>query len=131
VTTTNAAVRAEVARVLVENVGGVNVYDYPPDTIQAPAVILGGIDWVGDTMPGANRVVTMPLYVAVSRRNTNYLADLDELCDQGGALVGSFGDAPTATGMDSWQVTSVGSYRDINIGDTDYYAATVTLEVFC
>ena len=129
-TTTNAAVRTEVARVLTEHVGGVKVYDYPPDTIQTPAVILGGIDWVGDTM-GATRIVTMPLYVAVSRRNTNYLADLDELCDQGGDLVGAFDAAPTATGMDSWQVTSVGSYRDINIGDTDYYAATVTLEVFC
>jgi hypothetical protein len=130
VTTTNAAVRAEVTRVLVENVGGVNVYDYPPDTIQAPAVILGGIDWVGDTM-GDTRVVTMPLYIAVSRRNTNYLADLDALCDQGGALVGSFDADPTATGVNSWDVTNVGSYRDINIGDTDYYAATVTLEVFC
>ena len=110
---------------------GVNVYDYPPDTIQSPAIILGGIDWVADTMPGANRVVTMPLYVAVSRRNTNYLADLDEFCDQGGGIVSTFDADPTATGVDSWQVTSVGSYRDINIGDTDYYAATVTLEVFC
>ena len=129
-TTTNAAVRAEVAQALTGQIGSVNVYDYPPDVIQAPAVILGGIDWVGDTM-GATRVVTMPLYVAVSRRNTNYLADLDRLCDQGGDLVAAFNDAPTATGMDSWQVTNVGSYRDINIGDTDYYAATVTLEVFC
>lgn len=128
--TTNAVLRAEVQRVIEDAVSGVTVYATPPDTIQSPAVILGGIDWQWDVM-GSGRVVTLPLYVAVSRRNTNRIADLDVLCDPGGELVAAFDAEPTATGVDSWNVTSVGSYRDISIGDTDYYAATVTLEVFC
>lgn len=128
--TTNAVVRSEVRRALEASLSSAAVYVTPPDVISSPAVILGGIDWQWVAMP-EERVVTIPLYVAVSRRNTNNVAQLDELCDPDGEVVAAFDAAPTATGVDSWNVTSVGSYRDISIGDTDYYAATVTLEVFC
>lgn len=128
--TTNAVIRAEVRRALESSLSSASVYVTPPDVISSPAVILGGIDWQWVAMPD-ERVVTIPLYVAVSRRNTNNVAQLDELCDPGGEVVAAFAAAPTATGVDSWNVTSIGSYRDISIGDTDYYAATVTLEVFC
>jgi hypothetical protein len=67
----------------------------------------------------------------VTRRNTNYLADLDDLTDPDGGVVAAFDTPPQDTDFDSWNVTQVGSYRDINIGDVDYYAATVTVEVFC
>lgn len=128
--TTNAVVRAEVRRAIEASTDAVTVYATPPDVISSPAVILGGIDWRWDVL-GAGRVVTIPLYVAVSRRNTNKIVELDELCDPDGLLISTFDADPTATGVDSWSVTDVGSYRDINIGDTDYYAATITLEVFC
>jgi hypothetical protein len=110
--------------------GGVNVYEYPPDTIQSPAVIVAGIDWQWDVM-GDTRVVTLPLYLAVSRRNTNYLAELDRMTDPLGPVVAAFDADPEDADVASWNVTSVGQYRDISIADTDYYAATVTLEVFC
>lgn len=128
--TTNAVVRAEVVRALESSLTKASVYTTPPDVISSPAVILGGIDWQWVAMPD-ERVLTIPLYVAVSRRNTNNVAQLDELCDPAGEIVSAFNADPTATGVDSWNVTNVGSYRDISIGDTDYYAATVTLEVFC
>jgi hypothetical protein len=128
---TNTALRAEIERALVASLHpSVNVYRYPPDSIQSPAVILGGIDWQHNQMV-AGRIVTVPLYLAVTRRNTNYLADLDDLTDPDGGVVAAFDTPPQDTDFDSWNVTQVGSYRDINIGDVDYYAATVTVEVFC
>lgn len=127
----HAALRAEVERALQVTLHpSVNVYRYPPDTIQSPAVILGGIDWQHNQMV-AGRIVTMPLYLAVTRRNTNYLADLDDLTDPAGGVVAAFDLPPEDTDFDSWTVTQVGQYRDINIGDVDYYAATVTIEVYC
>jgi hypothetical protein len=127
---TNAHLRSELADALRFSLGqGVNVYDSPPDTIAAPAVIIGGIDWQWSTIGDGGRVATVPLFLAVSRRNTSYLADLDALADPAGPVVSTFDDDPDE--LESWVVTNVGNYRDLTIADVDYYAATVTVEVFC
>jgi hypothetical protein len=129
--TTNAQLRYRVAEALRASLeSSVTVYETPPDTVGSAAVILGGIDWQWSTMDDG-RTVTVPLYVAVSRKNTNNVVQLDELCDPAGDVVSAFDANPTSDGIESWNVTSVGAYRDIAIGDTDYYAATVTIEIMC
>lgn len=128
----NRQIRTAVATALHNQLGsGWHVYPTPPDNINAPAVILGGINWQPHTQ-GGGRVVTIPAYVAVSRRHTDFLADLDDALDEDGPILTAFDADPTLDDVvDSAQVTSVGNYRDMAIADTDYYAATVNVEVYC
>lgn len=128
--TTNLEMRAAVYEQLLTQVrSDVTVYKTPPDTITAPAIILGGLNY-SETSMSAGRTVTMPLYVAVSRKNTALIEALDELVDPGGPIFAVFEDEPPDP-LESWVIKSVGDYRDIVIADTNYYAATVNVEVFC
>jgi hypothetical protein len=122
---------AIVAGLRAELGSAVHVYRVPPDQINAPAVIIGGLDWSNNVVDG--RAVTVSLYVAVSRRNTDFIDALDDLCDpdDGGVPIAVENDSYWGSVIESARVVSVGNYRDLVIADDNYYAATVTVEVFC
>ena len=128
-----AAVRSALAVQLAEVLGaGVNVYAVPPDTIHAPAVVIGSIDWQDATL-GGDRTSTVPLWVMVSRRNTQFIGELDALCDPAdtASVPAAINADPTLDGVvDSARVIGGGDYRDLEVGGVDHYAGTLTVEVF-
>lgn len=130
---TTREVREAVADALSSEFGSAwNVESRPPDSVSARSLIVGSIDWQDQTMDGG-RVSTIPVWVVVSRKNPAFIDDLDEVCDPGEMTsVSAAIDAdPTLGGVvASCRVESAGNYRDLEIAGTDYYGATVVLEVF-
>lgn len=107
---------------------GVNVYPHPVDNLAAPAAIIAGVQ--ADPDSGDSWRCTVEVYVVVSRRHVDQLAQLDELLDPTGTARTSVVAAILADGS-AWDVTNVGEYREFTIGDLPHYAATITAEVLC
>ena len=126
-----ADVRTAIATTVGAALPGINVYRLPVDNPTAPCVIVAGRSTTPTTLDGIV-TDTFDVYVAVSHRNTDIIDDLDALTDAAGT-----GSAVTALAADhtlggvvfSSEVTSVGQYRELTMGDVSYYAATITLEV--
>lgn len=123
-TATNAAVREVVYRAL--DLPGVNRYKYPPDSIQTPAVIVGGLEITRSTFDGA-RTVDVSVLVLVSHNDTSQLQVMDRLLDPTGAdsLLASLEAVTDADGVSlAWR--SVGGYGELEWNGAAHYGCVVS-----
>lgn len=117
---------------LTDGLPGWNVYRLPPDSIDAPAIMLTGFDVTPMTFAQRTDQVSVELTVAVSRRNVDKIDDLDELLSPTGdaSLWRLFDGDTTLSGVVGYAVVeSVGDYRQILVNDVGFYSATVRLTV--
>jgi hypothetical protein len=130
-TATLADVRSAIADTLSASLPGINCYRLPVDNPSAPCLIVAGRATIPQTIDGMV-VDTFDVYAAVSHRNSDLIDDLDALTDAAGAdsAVAALGADPSLGGVVfSSVVVSVGEYRELVMGDTSYYAATITVEI--
>lgn len=129
---TNGEVRTALAGRLEDHFGsGVAVHPVPPDTITGTSLVIGSLDWEDSTFDDG-RTLNVPVWVVVSRRNTAFIEVLDSMTDNTDGVAAAIDEDPTLGGVvDSVRVISAGDYRDLVVADTNHYAATVNLEVFC
>ncbi len=109
-----------------------NIYRLPPDTVEAPAIMVGGFQIDTGTFADANLRTTADLTVVVSRRHVDQVDALDELLSPSGSLSlwALFDDDPTLNDAVAFcSVSGAGEYRELVIGDVGYYAATVNLSI--
>lgn len=124
-------VRDGLVEALSNGLPGVNVYRTPSDDITAPAVIIAGFT-IDPATFGAGGLVGVDLYAAVSRRNEAEIDTLDALVTPDGdssAWAAINADPSLGDRVSYCVVTNVGDYREIVIGETGYYSATLRLEV--
>lgn len=124
--------RTAVAAVLEDRYAGWNVYKLPPETIEPPAIMLGGFALDTGTFGDVSIRVNADLQMMVSRRNVYQLEALDELLspshDQ--SLWSVFNEDPTLGDVVGYcSMQSAGNYGEILIGDQPYYTASATLSV--
>lgn len=130
----NAEIRAALTHTLTAVFDGSwNVESRPPDSVQPSTLVVGSIDWE-DAATDGSRTVTVPVWVVVSRRHPSFIDDLDVVTDPNEAesVPAAIDADPTLGGVvASARVESAGDYRDLEIAGTDYYGATLNVEVFC
>lgn len=125
---TNATVRSVVFDALEDL--SVNRYEYPPDSVNVPAVIVAGLEINRSTFQG-NRTIDVGVLVLVSHNDVTQLAVLDELLDPtgDGSVVAALEDVNDADGVSlAW--TSVSGYGEIEWGGVAYYGATVSCTAY-
>ena len=124
---TNAEIRDVIASAC-RSIDGLNVYLYPQDNISAPAVMVAGFTMVTTTYAG-NRQTTADVIVAVSKRNVDQLAHLDELLEPSGPMSITAAIDGATTDTISLFVSRIGDYSDYVIADVAHYGAVITVEV--
>jgi hypothetical protein len=126
VSSANATIRQAIYDAV--DLPGVNRYKYPPESLNAPAVVIAGLDIERDSSDG-NRTVTVQLVVVVSHSHVDQLETLDRLLDETAneSLLQAIDDDSNDVGVDLRWV-SAGSYGDIAWNGVSYYGAVVTVE---
>lgn len=128
-TATNATIRQTIYDALAD-LSGVNRYMYPPESIQVPAVIVGGMEITRSTYDGG-RQVDVSLLVLVSHSDTSQLEIMDVILDptdQRSALA-AIEAVTDANGVSvAWR--TVGSYGELEWGGVTYYGAVVSCQVY-
>lgn len=132
-TATNADVLDGIETALSAGCPGVNVYRVPPQDVVAPAVLLTGFTFEPHVImgPGARRF-TVELTVAVSGRATNAFNDLLDLMDPSNSrsVQAALEDDPTLGGrVSDLRMQTTGDLRELNVGETGYWAMTAQFEV--
>jgi hypothetical protein len=132
-TATNAEVLDGIETALSAGCPGVKVYRVPPMDVVAPAVLLTGFTFEPHLMmgPGARRF-TVELTVAVSGRATNAFNDLLDLMDPSNSrsVQAALEDDPTLGGVVSdLRMQTTGDLRELNVGETGFWAMTAQFEV--
>jgi len=129
----NRQVLDAVTQMLNEQTNGLNVYRVPPTNVDAPAVMVTGLDYAPHLVYGDTaRKIDIELTVAVSARNTDLFDDLMDLMDptvQGSVVAAVENDATLDGAVGSCMVTQVGSIRELTVAETSLWAATINLEI--
>lgn len=126
---TNNQVR-QAAFAALADLPAVNRYMWPPDSVQAPAVIVAGIEFNRSTFDG-NRTVEVGVQVLVSKSDASQLRQLDELLDPSGAgsVIAALEDVTDANGVSlAWR--EVTGYGEVEWGGVAYYGATVVCTAY-
>lgn len=130
--TTLAEVRDGLVEVLSSGLpSDVNVERLPTDNTDAPAVIIAGIQGQPMVM-GSGQILTVDLYVVVSRRQLDEVDTLDQLVDesQSDSVPAVIHADPTLGDRGvSARVVNFGEYREMEVAGVPFYAATVVVEV--
>lgn len=122
---TNAQIRRSVADKLRE-VHGLNVHEYPVDTITPPCAVIANLERELTTFDGGS-TVGLIVQVLCSHNNTQQMAAVDDLVDPNVAT-----SVPSVIEADddlSLAVRSIGSLGLYEYAGTIYYGAPVTVEV--
>jgi hypothetical protein len=130
--TTLGDIRTALADQLSAALPGVNCYRIPVDSISPPALIVAGFRSDDTATMDGHQHWSVDIFAAVSRRNVDFIDDLDEMVsNEGDRSAWAALDAdPTLGGVVAWSnVISVGSYDEISLADVAYYAATISVEV--
>lgn len=124
--------REALAGRLEDELADFNVYRLPPETVDAPAAMVGGFQIDTGTFGDGTVRVAADVEVMVSRRHVDQVELLDELLSPTGerSIWRAFNDDPTLGGVVAFcNVQSAGDYREMTIAEVSYYAATVSLTV--
>jgi len=111
----------------------VHVYPSPPDTVNAPAVVVGSVKRSGrETFDPTNKV-SVELLCVVSRRSTDQYATLDAMCEPSGSLsiqAAIEADGTLGGNVSDVTVVEVEQAGAVDIDGVSYYAAVITAEVW-
>lgn len=126
------ASNADVRRVVFDAFDGlrINRYEYPPESVQVPAVIVAGIEFNRSTFDG-NRTVDVGVQVLVSHSDHSQLRRLDELIDPTGAgsVLAALEAVSDQDGVSlAWR--EVTGYGEVEWGGESYYGATVVCTAY-
>lgn len=124
VTATNADIRQVIYDAV--DLPGVNRYKYPPESIQTPALIVGGLEITRSTFEGA-RTLDVSVLVLVSHSDTSQLQVMDRLLDPSGAdsLLAALEAVTDADGVSlAWR--SVGGYGELEWNGVAHYGCVVS-----
>ena len=123
--------RDALASVLEDAYPAWNVYRLPPETIDAPAIVISGF---AVTPQASARVdlVEAELNVLVSHRHVDQVELIDSMLSPGAD--GSVWDVveadPSLNGVvSSAAVIDAGNYQELTIGDVSYYTASFSVTV--
>lgn len=119
-------------------VGGLRIYDYPPESVAAPAAVVNYPADVRQATYGppatATDMAVFPVHVVVGR--TSDRAARDAI----GAYMASSGPSSVSAALEAdptlggvvkcLAVQRYGSYEEISIGQVEYLAATFDVEVY-
>ena len=112
--------------------GDWTVYRLPPDSIEAPAIMVMGFEVSPGSFGEGTHRVAVELLVAASRRHVDQVDALDEVLSPTGelSLWQVFDEDPSLGGVvGGAMVATVGEYRQLVVADVGYYGATVQVTV--
>lgn len=108
------------------DISGLNVYKYPPDTVQVPAAVVTGFSH--DIVDfDQHRNATITITVLVSHQHTSQMELLDQLCDV--SVAQSVPGVMLADTDLPLNPRSVGEFGFREWGGTMFYGAAVEAEV--
>lgn len=128
-TATNATIRQTIYDAL-GNVLGVNRYQFPESSVQAPAACVGAIEFERSTFDGGRRCVAR-VVVLVSPSDDEQLFVLDRMLDPSDDMsVLAAIDSVTDIDGVSLAWSSTGGYEEVTWNGIGYLGTTVTVDVW-
>lgn len=127
---TLSELRTAVTQRLRNDLPGVQVYQYPVDNVDAPAIVVAGLGLDTGTFGDATSRFEVELVVLVSRRHVDQIDVLDAMLSLSGDLSiwqSVNADPSLDDTVAHCVVQSVGDYREIAVADVGYYSAIVRL----
>lgn len=128
-TATNATVRRTAFNAL-NDITGINRYEYPPEKLVVPAAVVAGLDITRTTFDGA-REIGVSVVVAVSHSDASQIQLMDQLLDPStaGSVLAALESVSDADGVSlAWRTVS--GYGEIEWGGTSYYGAVVSCTAY-
>ena len=130
---TNADVLEGVEDALLAGCPGVKVYRVPPMDVVAPAVLLTGFSFEPHFQYGNDvRQFELELSVVVSARQVQFFDELLRLVepsDPRSVQTALEADGTLGGRVSDLRVVTVGALRDLTVGETGFWAVTMTVEV--